>query len=313
MPFFSVIIPLYNKESYIEDCLLSVLNQSFNDFEVIITNDGSTDNSLCKVKSIQSDKIQIIDQKNLGVSLARNNASAKASGIYLAFLDADDIWKKDHLHCLAESIKVYPKSNFFANNYWIKYSDSYSAPAKIDINSTNDKPIVIQDLFGSSLHNNIIWTSAACLNREAFFKYGQFNPEYTTGQDLDLWIRIGLKEPLIFNPKKTMIYNYALENSLGKSEQNLVRLKLFSSFKDNEKLNPSLKQYLDIKRYGLALRTKINGETEIFHKVRSDISKENLNFKQNLLLKTPRIILRLLNKARPFLLKNSWYLKLFKS
>ena len=87
---FSVVIPLYNKEHYIGKTLKSVLNQTFQDFEIIVVNDGSTDHSLDAARSIKSDRVQIISQENAGVAVARNTGIEHASAEYIAFLDADD-------------------------------------------------------------------------------------------------------------------------------------------------------------------------------------------------------------------------------
>ncbi|WP_458629095.1 hypothetical protein [Winogradskyella sp. PC D3.3] len=140
-----------------------------------------------------------------------------------------------------------------------------------------------------------------------------FNSKYSTGQDLDLWIRIALNQTIVFNPKVTMCYNKAIVNSLSKSEINDVRFDFLNAYKSFEENNKSLKQYLDLKRYGLALRTKINGESKIYRDTKDSIDFENLNFKQKTLLKTPSFLLRLLNKMRPYIIKNTLYLKLFKA
>ena len=97
MPFFSVIIPLYNKEKYIKNTLKNVLKQTFKNFEIIIINDGSTDNSLKEAQLVSDNRITIYTQKNSGVSDARNFGIKKARGEYIALLDADDIWNTNHL------------------------------------------------------------------------------------------------------------------------------------------------------------------------------------------------------------------------
>lgn len=86
----SIIIPLYNKEEYIKDTIESVLSQDFTDYEVLVINDGSTDNSLSVVESINNQHIRIIDKNNEGVSATRNRGLSEAKGEYICFLDADD-------------------------------------------------------------------------------------------------------------------------------------------------------------------------------------------------------------------------------
>ena len=280
MPFFSVIIPLYNKEDYISDCLKSALNQNFNDYEIIIVNDGSTDKSVAIVESFQSDKIKLFHQKNSGASIARNNATKFSSGRYMAFLDADDIWKPNHLQCLLDSIKEFPNSGIYANNYLIKYSQSLIKPARLNFELRGSTPLKLVDFFKASLLDTVVWTSACSIEKSKFIKYGMFNP---------------------------------IENSLGKIEDNDARFTVLTSFKKEEKENPSLKAYLDSKRYGLALRTKINGEEKIYRETLKLIKYGNLRSKQKILLKTPTILLKLMNKVRPILIKNRLYQAIFKS
>ena len=100
MSKFSIIIPLYNKEKDIKKTLKSVLNQSFEDFEIIIINDGSTDNSEEIVKSIIDKRIFLYTKNNEGVSIARNYGVEKATSGFIAFLDADDYWHPNHLENL---------------------------------------------------------------------------------------------------------------------------------------------------------------------------------------------------------------------
>ena len=89
MPFFSIIIPLFNKEKFLKATLESVFEQTFSDFEILVINDGSTDKSLEIVESIQHKKIKIYNQKNQGVSAARNLGIEKSTSDYCCFLDAD--------------------------------------------------------------------------------------------------------------------------------------------------------------------------------------------------------------------------------
>src|SRR5687767_2996559 len=96
----TVIIPLYNKEKSILDTVYSVLNQTYKDFELLIINDGSKDNSLKVVQSISDPRVVIIDKPNGGVSSARNAGILNAKNEYLAFLDGDDIWHPEHLKIL---------------------------------------------------------------------------------------------------------------------------------------------------------------------------------------------------------------------
>ena len=113
MAFFSVIIPLFNKEYFIRETLKSVLRQHFDDFEIIIINDGSTDNSLNVINEFKDPRIQIISQSNSGLSAARNHGIKLAKGTFLALLDADDEWDINYLKTIHDAIISYPKFNVF--------------------------------------------------------------------------------------------------------------------------------------------------------------------------------------------------------
>jgi len=102
---FSVVIPLYNKEEQIRKTIDSVLNQTFNDFEIVIVNDGSKDKSVDIVQSINDPRIRLINQENGGVSAARNRGIKEAKNKWIAFLDADDIWKSNKLEEVAKVIR----------------------------------------------------------------------------------------------------------------------------------------------------------------------------------------------------------------
>lgn len=126
MPKFSIIIPVYNVEDYIERCLKSVLNQSEKDYEIIVVNDGTKDNSIKKIKDYP---VKIINQENKGLSAARNKGQKEATGEYLIFLDSDDYLEKDLLKELKKSLKNNPDivrfqiQEVFENNKIIKYKE----------------------------------------------------------------------------------------------------------------------------------------------------------------------------------------------
>lgn len=113
----SVVIPLYNKEKSIAQTLECMLNQTYKDFEVIVVDDGSKDNSAAIVEAFNDERIRLVRQKNGGVSAARNRGTAEARGEYVAFLDADDIWKQNHLESIANLIHQFPKSRAWATCY----------------------------------------------------------------------------------------------------------------------------------------------------------------------------------------------------
>lgn len=308
-PFFSVIIPLYNKEAYILATLESALAQNFRDFEIIIVNDGSTDQSVARAQRITDARIHILHQKNQGVSVARNHGIAAAKGKYIALLDADDLWLPNHLEGLQHLITKFPKAGLYCSRYAIKYTEHYtkdiifSAPVAAGMS-------IIKDYFAASLLNPVAWTSAVAFRKTAFEKLGGFDPKLRTAEDMDLFIRFVLHYKVAFNATMTMIYLKNTSNlSLAKVEYNDDRDYFVNKYVKEEATNNSLKKYLDQNRFAIAIRSKIVGHVAISKKQVRDINPKNLNLKQSILLKLPRFALQLFAKTHHLLIKNKIYIK----
>ena len=309
--FFSVIIPLYNKEAYIGDTLKSVLNQTFQSFEIIIVNDGSTDNSLKITKKFNDKRLRIYTQKNQGVSFARNYGIEKAKSEYIALIDADDLWCNNHLMELKKSIEKFAEAGLYCNNYEINYNGKFVKPARINLEYENT-PVIAKDFFKASITNSLAWTSSVGFSKKTFDTLGGFDPNLETAQDLDLWIRMALNYNVVFNPVVTMRYNLHIDNSLSKSKLNTIRYDFINKYAKQEKQNASLKTYLDVNRYALALRCKLNNEKELYNKLKEDIDYTNLNWKQQLLIRASKKTLIRLKSLQNRLIKNSIYLTAFK-
>ena len=112
---FSVIMPVYNGEKFIDDAINSVCAQTYDNWELIIVNDGSKDNTADVLKKYEiNSQIKIIHQENGGVSVARNTAISASKGEYIVFLDADDVWHTNHLEVMNELITEYPDAGLYA-------------------------------------------------------------------------------------------------------------------------------------------------------------------------------------------------------
>ena len=311
MAFFSVIIPLYNKEEYILSTLESIKKQTFKDFEIIVIDDGSTDSSYEFASNFETENITLLKQENHGVSTARNKGINLAKGKYIALLDADDTWYPNHLKELKKQIDKFPEAKLFCNNYEVLFSKTKKRNASFNFNYS-ESCLIVEDYFYSSIIDSVAWSSAVAFSKETFLEIGQFNQNLITCEDLDFWIRIALKYKVSFNPNITMSYKTYLKDSLTKNEDNLLRERFINSFKEEESKNKSLKFYLDINRYALVIRTKLTQEKELGARVASQILKENLNFKQRLLLKSPSQVIKTLKKIQMFLSKKGLYLTAFK-
>ena len=116
----SIVIPLYNKEQYIGACLNSVLSQTYKDFELIVVNDGSSDNSVDIVNMIRDERVQLLSKNNGGPASARNLGVKEAKGEWVVFLDADDIFLPFALEYFIELISKHPGYSYYCCNYMLK-------------------------------------------------------------------------------------------------------------------------------------------------------------------------------------------------
>lgn len=290
MTFFSVIIPLYNKENFIENTIQSVLSQTFQDFEIIIINDGSTDKSEQKVLQFTDARILYCTKENEGVSTARNFGIEKAASDYITFLDADDYWYPDFLSVMFKKINTFPDQKVFAGGIEIETSKKIF-PAQYSIQKTNDFEIV--NYFKASLKETIIWTSCAVFHKSIFEEIGVFDPKIKSGQDTDLWVRIGLIYDILFVWRIMARYVYD-ENSLSKND-NLLKYKMnFSKFSVLEKTNPDLKYFLDLNRFSLAVKSKLINDKSLFDYYYKDIDLNKIGFKKRILLSLPSFLLKIL-------------------
>ncbi|QSB26172.1 glycosyltransferase family 2 protein [Flavobacterium sp. CLA17] len=290
MPFFSIIIPLYNKENFIENTIQSVLAQTFQDFEVILINDGSTDKSEAKALQFKDPRIHYYSKKNEGVSLARNFGIEKAKSPNITFLDADDYWYPDFLQVMFEKISQFPEQKVFSAAIEIETSKK-TFPAQYSIPKTSSSELV--NYFRASTKEPIIWTSCAVFHKSVFDEIGVFDPKIKSGQDTDLWIRIGLVYPVLFSWNILARYVYD-NNSLSKNDTLLHAKMDFSKFTALEKTNADLKYYLDLNRFSLAIKSKLTGNNALFTHFYAGIDLGKIGFKKRILLSLPSSLLWLL-------------------
>src|SRR5690554_6496302 len=178
---FSVVIPLYNKELSIQNTINSVLNQTVQDFEIVIVNDGSTDSSLQKVNELNDSRIRIINKPNGGVSSARNKGVEEAKCEWIAFLDGDDLWQANHLEEIVKMMKLFPDKKVYVTSF--EYSDKRA----FFKHSRNAEIFEINNYFKEAIKEPLIWTSIVVVNKECFKISGYFNSLLTHGEDLDFW------------------------------------------------------------------------------------------------------------------------------
>ncbi|TPG41659.1 glycosyltransferase family 2 protein [Flavobacterium pectinovorum] len=305
MAFFSIIIPLYNKENHIENTIKSVLNQTFTDYEIIIINDGSTDKSEILALGFKDHRIQIYNQKNQGVSVARNLGIEKSKGKLIAFLDADDYWFQNHLEELSNLYHNFPNCGIYCSRYKIRISKNhFQIPNFNGINESFRG--IIADYFFSNSPYRITWTSSLAIPKEIVEQNRGFTPNVTNGQDLELWTKIGIKHPVAITNTVTAIYNFNVPESLTKNNINAMNLMDFEQFKLSEKENPSLKNFLDLYRIEYGLRYYVFGNKDKMNFYLKDVDKQNSTPKIRFLLNMPSFCLRFFLKLKNTLKKNGF-------
>ncbi len=291
----SVIIPLYNKEKSIALTIESVLKQTFQNYEIIVINDGSTDSCLDVVKRFNDDKLNVYTTENKGVSYARNFGVSKAKYPYIAFLDADDYWYPFHLENLVNSINQYPISEWFATAYEIYHNARLCLPIDVPLMKDGEQwKGEVEDYFANSFRDGIAWTSAICMRKTFFEQLGGFDESLRNTQDTDLWVRAALQANLVFSNRVSARYIMDGDNHISQKNIDKKTIMDFDKYERENPHNQSLKQYLDVNRYAVALRYKMSGYSEMFLNYFGKIDINNLTGKQRFLLKCPAFMLRLL-------------------
>ncbi|WP_156862283.1 glycosyltransferase family 2 protein [Casimicrobium huifangae] len=201
---FTVVIPLYNKAKYIYRCLDSVANQKYHASEVIVINDGSTDDGPNLVLRYSKLPIRLIQQNNAGVSAARNAGIAAAQHKWIAFLDADDEYLPDFLDRVAKAIQLRPEAGLIYG--WSYFSDGTT---KTFPSSTDVMPKRVEDYFKYvvSSKGKEVNTSCVAVRRDIFVQAGNFPLGVAVGEDSDMWMRAAWVTTFVVIPTWLSIYH----------------------------------------------------------------------------------------------------------
>ncbi len=194
-PTFSVVIPTYNRAHTLPRAIESVLAQSFKDFELIVVDDGSTDET---PKILERYPIRVIHQPNRGVSAARNRGIEAARGHIIALLDSDDEWKPHKLQNHYDFFEVNPDYKIHqTEEIWIKDGKFLNKKRKHQKKSG--------DIFYDSLHLCLISPSAVAIKKELFEEVGLFREDFKVCEDYELWLRITRKYLVGYSPQPLVI------------------------------------------------------------------------------------------------------------
>ncbi len=264
---FSIIIPLFNKQDSIQDTISSVLNQTFSDFEILIIDDGSTDKSVERVNEISDSRIRVIQGQgtNAGVSSARNQGIKEARFRYLAFLDADDLWKPTYLEEQAKLINDFPDAKMWgcAWNYLLQ-----SGEVGVNHSLPKDFRNYLNDYFEMKKTSNLFWTSAVVIDKSVFDKIEMFDENLLVGEDLDVWYRIILNFKVTFFNKILSFYKQDSENramlSLPVLEKCLFfNVRKYKKERQNEKFRYFIDQYALRQLFPYYLKTENRKKVEL--------------------------------------------------
>ena len=230
---FSVVIPLYNKQNSIVATLQSVLAQTYQNFEIVVVDDGSTDDSAriaeeyireCMAYGVRAPhestsfvggpaecRGRVIRKANGGVCSARNRGIQEAKYDYIALLDGDDLWDEHYLEEQVNLIQDFPEAKMWGVSIaFIKHNRQ----TKWEQGMGDGYRGYVENYFGTS-HNDLFCSSSVVICREVFNKIGCFDERIASSEDLDMWYRIILHYPVAFYDKVLAYYNQDAENRVA--------------------------------------------------------------------------------------------------
>lgn len=270
----SVIIPTYNRASFLKEAIESVLGQSYEYFELIIVDDGSTDDTKQLVQSFKDKRISYFYQENKGVSQARNLGIKKSQGEVIAFLDSDDFWLKDKLK----------KQIFFLqeSDFWVvQCKEKWIRKGKF-VNPCFKHRMPAGWFWEKALKLCLIGPSCVLLRREVFEEIGLFDPRLKACEDYELWLRLLLFFPVGIVPEALVVKRGGHFDQLSRSILGLDLFRIYAlrkiltdfslSRSEQRLLQEELKEKIDIYVKGCLKRGKIE-EAIRLRELESEIRK----------------------------------------
>jgi glycosyltransferase involved in cell wall biosynthesis len=309
MPYFSVVIPLYNKESFVSHAIESVLMQTFTDFELIVVDDASTDKSVQFAESFPDSRLRVVHHPhNKGLSAARNTGIANATSTFITFLDADDYWKPGFLQAMQNLTAQYPAAGIFASGYLEEKHGKLIAP-KVNLKLLPGQQTLIEDFFQANLYQPIYWFGSVVVKKEVFAQVGGFDTAITFGEDTDFNIRANTHFRLAYLNSPLAVYRMDSENQITRSDFVYKRLTDFDKYETLAK--PSVKKFLDVNRYFLAMNYRLAGADHKAKELINAIDRGNLTLTQKLMLTLPLPVIRMIRGLKSAILKKGIRLTTF--
>jgi glycosyltransferase involved in cell wall biosynthesis len=285
----SIVIPLYNKEKYVLATLQSVFDQTYQNFEVLVVNDGSTDNGLELVKSIKDSRIQIIEHaKNKGLSAARNTGISMAKGEVISLIDADDTWKSTYLEEIMKLVKSFPKASLFGTCYQEVYSNQNVRDCTILISTKlKNQQFYIANFFESSLGMPVICPSSFSFKKNIFQTIELFNESIDFAEDVDFYIRSNLAFKMAYSYKALVNVKMDIQEQMTSQPLGRKILPNLNSYEKENRNNYSLIKYLNFKRYIFAMKYKWDKNKKGMKLMLDSMDRSHLTIKQKILISMP--------------------------
>jgi len=270
-----------------------VLSQTYQDFEIIVVNDGSTDDSEQRVLSINNDKIKLFTIPNQGVSAARNVGIEKSSNDLIALLDGDDIWDDTFLQEMVDFITEFPNASLYGCAYSFMNNNNISTP---NLGFEPNFKSYLDNYFVIAKNNTLFSSSSVVFRKHDFYEVGIFDENLTRGEDIDLWFRFALKRRVAYYNKPLAYYrleseNRAMNKFVSHDKCLIWSLKRYSSYEIN---NPEFKMMLDnwrlahISNFMYRTTTEIDEITPLL----KQMDLKNYSFLWTILRYTPRFLQR---------------------
>ncbi len=243
MPLISVIIPAYNAERTLQETVDSVQNQTFSEIEIIIINDGSTDQTWNLIQSLDDLRIRAFSYENGGVAVARNRGISHATGEFVAFIDADDLWTPDKLELQLDALKQHPEAG-------VAYSWNYfyyeSTGNRVSGHGANFEG----DVYAPLLQNNFLENgSNPLIRRQAIEQTGEFDSTFPHCADWDFYLRLAAQWHFVRVPKHQVIYRQS-SHSMSSTKVNEIERQCLEVVEKSYQAAPA--EYQSLKNKSLA-------------------------------------------------------------
>jgi len=213
MPLISVVIPVYNGDKTIRETIESVINQTFEDFELIVIDDGSQDSTLEIVKSIPDSRLKVFSFPNAGLAASRNRGIKLACGDYISFIDADDLWIPDKLESQLQALQDNPQAAVAYS--WTDCIDEFGDFSRRGNHITIQGNVYAQLLLTDFIENG----SNLLIRAQAFQKVGYFDESLPAAEDWDMWLRLAANYEFVVVPSVQVLYRL----SASSMSANVVR------------------------------------------------------------------------------------------